>query len=130
MVAGISFTIYRNFFKYVTYPYYDENGKFHTKGGDDPDYSKALKVLNNIVKDAIKNKELEFTYNGKPVEITLPIEEYQTGNIFDKDSYYGYCWEGIDICCTLPIKSKDFDSSKLIVEKCPYEFDPESIISY
>lgn len=126
MKEAICFNIYRNFFKYVTFPYVDKNGKLHKKGGDDPDYSKALKVLNKMVADAIKNKELEFTYKGKRVEIDLPIEERQTGNIFgDYDGNESSYWEGVYIYCTLPIEPEDFDPKKLKVKNRPDGFVPE-----
>jgi len=128
MIAGIDFIIYNDFSKYITYPYYDENGKYHKNGGDDPDYTKALKVLNKDIQSYIDKNELIFTYNRKRVKIITPIQEYDTGNIFGKDDYDGPCWEGVTIYCEIPIKEEDFKAEKLIVHESPSDFIPKAVV--
>ena len=131
MKAGISFTIYYDFTPYVTFPWVDDDGVYHKDGGDEPDYSKALEALNKMVKKYVENNELVFKYKGKKVDIILPIEERQCGNIFEAGECGKYAnWEGIDIYCNIPNidNSKDFDSHKLKVSEYPSEFIPYSVI--
>ena len=128
MIAGIDFVIYDDFSKYVTYPYYDENGKYHKNGGDDPDYTRALKILNKDIQNYIDKNELIFTYKGKRVKIITPIQEYSAGNIFGREDYDGPCWEGITIYCEIPINEKDFKADKLIVHESPGYFIPKAVV--
>ena len=106
MEAAISFTIYKDFAKYVI------------SDGWDVDYSKALEKLNKYVKELVDKGDLVITYNGKPTKIILPIEEYHCGNIFE-DGQYPY-WEGVEIWCKIPyVKSADFACDKLSVDRKP-----------
>ena len=115
MEAAISFTIYKDFAKYVI------------SNGWDVDYSQALKELNKYVKELVDNGNLVITYDGKPTEIILPIEEYQCGNIFE-DGQYPY-WEGVEIWCKIPhVKSADFTCDKLSVDRKPACWHPERTV--
>ena len=116
MEAGIEFNVYKNFDQFV---------KFN---GLEYDYSVALKELNKLVKELVDNNKLSFTYKKKPVKILLPIDELDCGNIFDKDSYCGYCWEGVAIFCEIPDDEDNFESEKLKVKKIPDYFEPERVI--
>ena len=117
MKAAISFTIYKDFNQFIIM----ENNKF-------PDYSKALEILNDIVKELIDKKELVFQYGKKPVGIIFPISLDDCGNIFSKEDYMGECWNGVDIWCNIPnVKPEKFDSDKLLVKRCPSYFSPELI---
>ena len=116
MEAGISFTLYKNFGKYVISDVWGY-----------VDYSKAIKELNKYVKELVNNGDLVITYDGKPTEIILPIEEYHCGNIFDEEAYP--FWEGVEIWCKFPyVKSKDFMCNKLSVERRPACWHPERTV--
>ena len=78
MIAGIEFTVYRDYSQYLS----EEN---------DYEYDKALEVLNEQVKKHVENNELTFLYGRKRVNPILPIEMSNTGNIFDEPKVGGSC---------------------------------------
>lgn len=112
MIAGIEFTVYRDYSQYLS----EEN---------DYEYDKALEVLNEQVKKHVENNELTFLYGRKRVNPILPIEMRNTGNIFDKDDYDGPNWEGIRINCEIDIDPAEFDHHKFKANKLPSDFDPK-----
>ena len=115
MDAAISFTVYKDFGKYVI------------SDGRDVDYSKALEELNKYVKELVDKGNLVITYNGKPTKIILPIKEYNCGNIFD-DGPYPF-WDGVEIWCKIPnVKSSDFTCNKLRAEIRPACWTPERTV--
>lgn len=121
MIAKIEFTIYQDYEQYIT------------EGGEnceyEYDYSKALAVLNEKLTNLVSHNELVFTYAGKQVDIVLPVEMNDTGNIFGEDDCCeGACWEGVNISCEIDCDPYDFDSSKLVVDKCPCGYDPKCIL--
>ena len=107
MEAAIEFTVYDNYMPYV-------NGE--------GDYSKAVKAFNDEIVSLVKNKQLTFKYGKKNVEILLPIEESQVGNIFEDE------WEGVELWCKLPDNIGKFDPDKLLVGKCPSYLSPKRVI--
>lgn len=110
MRAGISFTIYGDYYKHVVID------------GWDADYTKALRVLNNELKELVENGKLAFKYEDKEVTIELPIPYYHAGNIFFPED--GACWESVDIYCDIKgVKAEDFDHKKLKVSKSPSRFN-------
>ena len=113
MEAAISFTLYKDFSKYVI------------SDGWDVDYSKAIEELNKYVKELVDNGFLVITYDGKPTEIILPVEEYHCGNIFDEEA--NPFWESVEIWCKFPHPA-DFVSDKLSVERCPACWHPERVV--
>jgi hypothetical protein len=115
MIAKIGFNIYQDYTQHLT-------------EDDDYDYGVALDVLNKELKELVDKDELVFTYDGKQVEIVLPVEMHDTGNIFGEEDYDGPCWDGVDIPCEIDCDPYDFDSSKLRVKKCPYYFDAKCIL--
>ena len=72
MIAKISFTVYQNYEQYLS----EEN---------DYEYDKALEVLNEELKDLVEKKILAYKYDGKPVEVKLPITMKEVGNIFGEE---------------------------------------------
>lgn len=115
MDAAISFTVYKDFGKYVI------------SDGWDVDYSKALEELNKYVKELVDKGNLVITYDGNPTKIILPIKEYNCGNIFD-DGPYPF-WDGVEIWCKIPnVKSSDFTCNKLRAEKRPACWTPERTV--
>ena len=112
MKAAISFTLYKDFSKYIILE------------GWNADYSKAIEELNKYVKKLVDNDDLAITYDGKPTEIILPIEENNCGNIFgEKPCPF---WESVEIWCKFPYAHpSDFMHDKLSVEKCPPCWDAE-----
>ena len=116
MEAGISFTIYGDYYKHVVID------------GWDVDYSKALQVLNDEVKELVDSGKLAFKYDNKKVTIKMPITFSNVGNIFFPEDYDGPCWESVDIWCEIEgVSEEDFDSKKLKVKKIPAKFAPQSI---
>lgn len=115
MKAAISFTLYKDFSKYVILE------------GWNADYSKAIEELNKYVKKLVDNDDLVITYDGKPTEIILPIEENNCGNIFgEKPCPF---WESVEIWCKISYAhSSDFMYDKLSVEKCPPCWDAERTV--
>lgn len=117
MKAAISFTIYKDF------------NQFIIMDGYYADYSKALEVLNTMVKELVDKKELVFQYDKKSVDIILPISLDDCGNILSKEHYMGECWDSIDIWCNIPnVKPEKFDAEKLLVKRCPSDFSPQHIL--
>ena len=111
MDAGISFTIYGDYYKHVILSDWDV------------DYSKALQVLNDEVKKLVDSGKLAFKYGNKKVTIKLPITFSNVGNIFFPEDYIGTCWEGVDIWCEIDgVSREDFDHKKLKVSKSPNRF--------
>lgn len=116
MKAAISFTIYKDFNQFIIMDGYYIS------------YTKALEVLNAMVKELVDKKELVFQYGKEPVDIILPISFDDCGNIFSKEDYIGECWNGVDIWCNIPnVEPEKFDSDKLLVKRCPSYFSPELI---
>lgn len=117
MKVGVSFTIYKDFDQYIV-----------MKDRETPDYTKALQVLNKIIKEMTDRKKLVIQYGKKPIDIILPIKMADCGNIFSKEDYLGECWEGVDIWYNIPnVEVEDFNSGKLSVKRCPSYFDVETI---
>lgn len=117
MIAKIEFSIYYDFCEYVDLV--DAEYQEYT-------YSRAVVVLNEIVKKLIQKNKLTFLYKGKRVDIIPNIEEKDTGNIFG----WGETpmWEGVGISCNIDCEPNEFDSKKLRVGKCPDEFYPKAIM--
>ena len=114
MRAGISFTIYGDYYKHVVLD------------GWDADYNKALQILNDEVKELVDSGKLAFKYGNKKVTIKMPITFSNVGNIFFPEDYDGPCWEGVDIYCDIKgVKAEDFDHKKLKVSKSPSRFIPK-----
>ena len=116
MEAAISFTIYKDFSKYVISDVWGY-----------VDYSKAIEELNKYVKELVDNGNLVITYDGKPTEIILPIEEYNCGNIFDEETYP--FWDDVEIWCKFPyVYPADFICNKLSVDRKPACWHPERTV--
>lgn len=115
MIAKIGFTVYDDFEQYL-------------KEENDYEYNVALNVLNENLKHLVNKNKLSFTYKGKKVKILLPIEMYDTGNIFGKDDDEVPNWDGVDIPCEVDCDPSEFDSHKLRVSKCPDNFEPRCIL--
>lgn len=114
VIAGIDFTIHKDYTSYITH-----DGHYCS-------YGKAVEILKQEVSELVKKDKLTFLYEGKKVTIDTDIEECQCGNIFGSEDYDGPCWEGVTIYCN--INTKEFDSDKLRVEKCPDFYIPERVI--
>ena len=116
MEAAIGFDIYKDFSKYLV-------------DGLGVDYSKAMEELNKYVKELVDNGNLVITYDGKPTEIILPIEEVNCGNIFGEDNDGFPLWNSVEIWCKFPyVKPEDFISDELNVEICPACWSPEHVV--
>lgn len=115
MIAKIGFTVYQDYEQYL-------------KEENDYDYTEALNALNEHLKDLVDKNELTFLYKGKKVKIILPLDMSNVGNIFGEEDYDGPNWDGVDIPCEINIDPRDFDSSKLRVNKCPCYMDPRCIL--
>lgn len=114
MEAAIEFTVYKCYYGLV---------KPCTDGRYEWDYSEALQELNNEVSQLVKKKQLVFKYKNRIVPIRLPIEERDTGNIFED------YWDSVGIWCDIPwVDEDDFDSSYMEVSKCPDDFEPERVL--
>ena len=117
MEAAINFTIYKDFNQFIIM-----NGCY-------ADYTKALEVLNAMVKELVDKKELVFQYGKEIVDIILPITSEDCGNIFSKEDYMGECWDSIDIWCDIPnVEPEKFDPDKLLVKRYPSDFSPQHIL--
>lgn len=113
MIARIGFNIYQDYTQYLT----EE---------DDFDYGVALDVLNKELKELVDNNELTFTYEGEKVNIVLPIEMRDTGNIFGENDDWinGANWNAVDIPCEIDCDPHKFEPSKLRAVKHPYYYEP------
>ena len=117
MEAGISFTIYGDYYKHVII------------NGWEVDYSKALQVLNDEVRELVESGKLAFKYGKKKVTIKLPITMNKVGNIFYPEDYGGAQWEGVDIWCEIEgVDADKFDSKKLAVLRSPVKFEPKCVL--
>lgn len=117
MIARIGFNIYQDYTQYLT----EE---------DDFDYGVALDVLNKELKELVDNNELTFTYEGEKVNIVLPIEMRDTGNIFGENDDWinGANWNAVDIPCEIDCDPHKFEPSKLRAVKHPYYYEPLCIL--
>lgn len=117
MIAKIGFNIYQDYTQYLT-------------EDDDYDYGVALDVLNKELKELVDNNELTFTYDGKKVNIVLPLEMRNTGNIFGKNDDWinGANWNDVDIPCEIDCDPHKFEAGKLRAEKHPCYYEPLFIL--
>lgn len=115
MIAKIGFTVYQDYESYL-------------KEENDYDYTEALNALNEHLKDLVDKNKLTFLYKGRRVKIILPLDMSCVGNIFGEEDYEGPNWDAVDIPCEINIDPRDFDSSKLRVNKCPCYMDPRCIL--
>ena len=85
---------------------------------EDCEYEKALKELNEYLIDLKKRDKLSAEYDGKEVEIELPLPSWKVGNIFEEE-VYPY-WEGVELPCIIKdVNEEDFDPKKLRLSKKP-----------
>lgn len=120
MRAAIVFNIYKDFTPYLKY-FEDEYGD--KVWDEDYGYKRALKVLNQLVQDLVEKEQLTILYKNRRCKIRTNIKGYECGNIFSPDEYDGPQWNGVEIWCEFPCKG-EFDSSKLVVGRCPEGFQP------
>lgn len=115
MIAKIGFNIYQDYTQYLT-------------EDDDCDYDVALDVLNKELKELVDNNKLTFTYDGKKVNIVLPLEMRDTGNIFGENDDWMANWNGVDIPCEIDCDPHKFEPSMLRAEKHPCYYEPMCIL--